>query len=82
MKVGDVSFHYGWTLHAAGPNCSSKMREAMIGTYYADGMRVMKPANSSQEGDRVRFLGGKEPGETADSELNTLAYRRDGNLSR
>ena len=76
MKVGDVSFHYGWTLHAAGPNGSNKMREAMIGTYYADGMRVMLPGNSSQEGDRVRFLGGKEAGEIADSELNTLAYRR------
>jgi ectoine hydroxylase-related dioxygenase (phytanoyl-CoA dioxygenase family) len=76
MKKGDVSFHYGWTLHAAGPNCSDKMREAMIGTYYADTMRVMKPVNSSQEGDRVRFLGGKQPGELADSELNTPAYRR------
>ena len=76
MKKGDVSFHYGWTLHAAGPNCSDKMREAMIGTYYADTMRVMTPVNPSQEGDRVRFLGGKLPGELADSELNTRAYRR------
>ena len=76
MRQGDVSFHYGWTLHAAGPNSSTKMREAMIGTYFADGMRVMKPKNDSQEGDRVNFLGGKQPGELADSALNTLAYRR------
>lgn len=76
MKQGDISFHYGWTLHAAGPNCSEKIREAMIGTYFADGMRVMTPTNPSQEGDRVKFLGGKQPGELADSPLNTLVYRR------
>ena len=76
MKRGDVSFHYGWTLHAAGPNCSDKVREAMIGTYFADGMRVMAPKNDSQESDRVRFLGGKAPGEIADSELNTLVYSK------
>ena len=76
MKAGDVSFHFGWTLHAAGPNCSEKVREAMIGTYFADGMRVMKPTNPSQEGDRVKFLGGKLPGEVADGPLNTLVYKR------
>jgi ectoine hydroxylase-related dioxygenase (phytanoyl-CoA dioxygenase family) len=76
MKKGDVSFHYGWTLHAAGPNCSDKVREAFIGTYFADGMRVMTPTNPSQEGDRVKFLGGKEAGELADSPLNTLVYKK------
>jgi ectoine hydroxylase-related dioxygenase (phytanoyl-CoA dioxygenase family) len=76
MKKGDISFHYGWTLHAAGPNCSDKVREAMIGTYFADGMRVMAPTNPSQENDRVNYLGGKEPGEIADSALNTLVYKR------
>ena len=76
MKQGAISFHYGWTLHAAGPNCSDKLREAMIGTYFSDGMRVMKPANPSQENDRVKFLGGKQAGEIADSPLNTLVYRK------
>ena len=50
----------------------------MIGTYFADGMRVMTPTNPSQENDRVKFLGGKLPGELADSELNTLVYKRGG----
>ena len=76
MKRGDVSFHYGWTLHATGPNCSDRLREAMVGTYFADGMRVMKPTNPSQENDRVKFLGGKQPGELADSALNTLVYKK------
>jgi len=76
MKRGDVSFHYGWTLHAAGPNCSDRLREAMVGTYFADGMRVMKPTNPSQENDRVKFLGGKQPGELANSALNTLVYKK------
>ncbi|MFA7345223.1 MAG: hypothetical protein WC003_13045 [Terrimicrobiaceae bacterium] len=42
--------------------------------YFADGMRVMRPVNPSQENDRVKFLGGKQPGELADSPLNTLVY--------
>jgi ectoine hydroxylase-related dioxygenase (phytanoyl-CoA dioxygenase family) len=77
MKQGDISFHYGWTLHAAGPNCSDRLREAMIGTYFADGMRVMQPTNPSQENDRVKYLAGKLAGEIADSELNTLVYKRE-----
>jgi ectoine hydroxylase-related dioxygenase (phytanoyl-CoA dioxygenase family) len=76
MSVGDISFHYGWTLHSAGANTSNVLREAMIGTYYADGMRVMQPTNSSQENDRVKYLGGRQPGELADSDLNRLIYSR------
>jgi ectoine hydroxylase-related dioxygenase (phytanoyl-CoA dioxygenase family) len=76
MQRGDISFHYGWTLHSAGPNISNTLREAMIGTYFADGMRVMAPTNPAQENDRVKFLGGKQPGELADSPLNTLVYKK------
>jgi len=76
MKAGDATFHYGWTLHGAGPNRTNTMREAMIVTMFADGMKVATPTNSSQENDRVKYLGGRAPGELADSDLNTLLYRR------
>jgi ectoine hydroxylase-related dioxygenase (phytanoyl-CoA dioxygenase family) len=74
MKAGDATFHYGWTLHGAGANVSQTMREAMIVTMFADGMRVAEPQNKSQENDRVVYLGGRAPGELADSTLNTLLY--------
>jgi ectoine hydroxylase-related dioxygenase (phytanoyl-CoA dioxygenase family) len=74
MKAGDACFHYGWTLHAAGANTSATLREAMIVTFFADGMRVMAPANAKQEGDRIKFLGGRDPGALADSPLNTLVW--------
>jgi len=76
MKAGDATFHYGWTLHGAGPNRTDTMREAMIVTMFADGMRVATPTNPSQEGDRVKYLGGRAPGELADSDLNTLLYQK------
>jgi ectoine hydroxylase-related dioxygenase (phytanoyl-CoA dioxygenase family) len=76
MAAGDISFHYGWTLHAAGANYSDTVREAMIVTYFADGMRVAPPANPHQEHDRIKFLGGRSPGMLADSGLNPLVYRR------
>ncbi|QMW24418.1 phytanoyl-CoA dioxygenase family protein [Sandaracinobacteroides saxicola] len=75
MRAGDISFHYGWTLHAAGANFSNTLREAMIVTYFADGMRVAQPSNPHQEHDRIKFLGGREPGAIADSPLNPLVYQ-------
>ena len=76
MKAGDATFHYGWTLHGAGPNRTNTLREAMIVTMFANGMRVAKPSNPSQENDRVKYLGGRDPGALADSDLNTLIYQR------
>lgn len=76
MAAGDACFHWGWTLHSATANRSRRLREAMVVTYYADGMRVGIPQNEHQEGDRVRFLGGRGPGELADHPDNPVAYRR------
>ncbi|MBA2480000.1 MAG: phytanoyl-CoA dioxygenase family protein [Planctomycetes bacterium] len=75
MEPGDATFHNGWTLHGTGPNLTDRMREAMVMSMYADGMRVAQPTNPQQEGDRINFLGGRAPGEFADGELNELIYR-------
>ena len=74
MSAGDATFHYGWTLHSAPPNCSTAMRKAMVVTYYADGARVIPPQHASHENDRVKFLDGVAPGEYARSELNPILY--------
>ena len=74
MKAGDATFHLGWTIHGASANNSDKMREAMIVTYYPDGTKVDELSNESRINDAKQFLGGKQPGELADSELNTVVY--------
>ena len=76
MRAGDATFHSGWTLHAAADNASRKTREAMVVTYFANGTRAARPTNDSQEHDRKFFLGGRQPGELADSERNPLVYGR------
>ncbi len=72
MKAGDATFHLAWTIHSAGPNCSDKMREVMTIIYFADGARVTSPTNSYQQADLDAWLGGKLPGEVADSRLNPI----------
>jgi ectoine hydroxylase-related dioxygenase (phytanoyl-CoA dioxygenase family) len=74
MKAGDATFHLGWTIHGASANKSDTMREAMIVTYYPDGTRVDALSNPSRVGDAKDFLGGRRPGELADSALNTRVY--------
>jgi ectoine hydroxylase-related dioxygenase (phytanoyl-CoA dioxygenase family) len=76
MQAGDATFHYGWTLHGAGPNRSDRMRAAMIVAMFADGTRVAAPTNPSQEEDRVLFLDSRAPGELAAGPLNPLVYHR------
>ena len=74
LKAGDCTFHLGWTIHGAPANRSKKLREAMIVTFYPDGTRVDKLSNPSRVNDAKNFLGGRKPGQLADSELNTVVY--------
>ncbi len=75
LAAGDCTFHLGWTVHGAPANRSSAMREAMIVTFYPDGTRVDALSNPSRVNDARVYLGGRAPGELADSELNTVVYR-------
>ena len=75
LAAGDCTFHLGWTVHGAPANHSDAMREAMIVTFYPDGTRVDTLSNPSRVNDARVYLGGRKPGELADSELNTVVYR-------
>ena len=81
LQAGDATFHLGWTIHGASANTSSTMREAMIITWYPDGTRVDELSNPNREGDARDFLGGRAPGELADSPMNTLVYPESGSGS-
>ena len=77
MKAGDATFHNAWLIHGATANRSTAMREAMIVTFYPDGTRVDELINPSRVNDAKVFLGGRIPGELADSELNEVVYRNE-----
>lgn len=78
MAAGDATFHNGWLIHGATANQTARMREAMIVTYYPDGTRCDELTNPSRVNDAKVFLGGRQPGELADSELNTVVYPANG----
>jgi hypothetical protein len=77
MQAGDATFHNAWTLHSAGPNITNLLREAMIVTFYPDGTRVDECSNPSRVNDAEHFLGGRKAGDVADSEMNTVVYRKE-----
>ncbi len=70
LRAGDATFHRGWTLHRASANPTARMRPAMTVIYFADGTRVAKPQNPSQEFDRQLWLGGLEAGALVDGAGN------------
>ena len=73
LRAGDATFHLGWTIHSAGPNLNAdRSREVMTVIYIPDGTRIAKPANPHQQADLDAFLGGRCPGELADSEMNPI----------
>ncbi len=72
IKAGDATFHSGWTLHNAPPNTTTRMREVMTIIYFADGARVLEPDNSFRQNDLDAWLGGRQPGEVADSMMNPV----------
>lgn len=69
MVAGDTTWHNGWTVHKAPANPSGGMRAVMTVIYFADPATVTAPSSRYQEQD-LFWLGGRQPGEAADSELN------------
>ena len=74
LNVGDVSFHNGWTLHAAGGNRTQTAREAMTMIYFEDGARIIAPDHANREADLARWFPGQAPGELAASRLNPVVF--------
>ena len=73
MSAGDATFHLSGTIHSAGPNKSpDKTREVMTVIYFADGAKVTEPENEHQAADLQAWLGGRSPGERANSDLNPI----------
>jgi ectoine hydroxylase-related dioxygenase (phytanoyl-CoA dioxygenase family) len=72
VRAGDATFHSGGTLHGAGANRSTKVREILTVIYFATGTRVARPSNPNQQVDLDVFIPGARPGDEARSELNPV----------
>ena len=75
FDLGEVSYHYGWTYHRAGPNTSDRPRRVMTIIYMEDGMRLAAPKNKAQENDWRDWLPGAQIGQAISTELNPVLYR-------
>ncbi|MEX1276276.1 MAG: phytanoyl-CoA dioxygenase family protein [Bacteroidota bacterium] len=75
FDLGEVSYHYGWTFHRAGPNVSQIPRAVMTIIYMEDGIKVTDLTREEHHADRDAFLPGTKTGDPAATEMNPLLYR-------
>lgn len=76
FDLGEVSFHYGYTFHRAGPNTTAKPREVMTIIYMDRDMRLAEPANKAQVNDWNAWCPGAKVGEIIDTHLNPILYEK------
>ena len=74
LNAGDATFHAGWTVHAAHPNTSAKIREVLTVIYYEDGAHIMEPDSDFRKVDMEVFHPGAKPGDLAATPLNPILY--------
>lgn len=75
-ELGEVSFHYGWTIHRAGPNTTSRPREAMTIIYMDENMRLKEPSNQNQRNDWNNWCPGAKVREVINTPLNPVIYSK------
>lgn len=76
FDLGEVSFHYGFTFHRAGPNTIPFAREVMTIIYMDSEMRLAEPKNEQQKNDWRTWLPGAQIGEPINTPLNPVLYER------
>jgi ectoine hydroxylase-related dioxygenase (phytanoyl-CoA dioxygenase family) len=76
FDLGEVSFHYGWTLHRAGPNTTDRPRKVHTVIYMDRKMILAEPANVNQRIDWEAWTPSTKVGEVMDDELNPVLYGR------
>lgn len=76
FKLGDVSFHLGWTFHRAPPNLTERAREAMTIIYVDSEIRVCEPANEQQAHSAGICMPDGVAGSVLGTTYNPVLYRR------
>jgi len=72
--LGEVSFHYGWTLHRAGGNTTSSPRKVHTVIYIDEDMKLAEPRNQNQRNDWDRWSPSSKVGEVMADPLNPVIY--------
>lgn len=72
--AGEVSFHYGWTLHRAGPNTTDQPRRVHTVIYMDRAMRLAPPKNDAQQSDWERWTPSTQVGEVMADARNPVLY--------
>ena len=76
FKLGDVSYHLGWTLHRAGPNKTTTPRRVFTIIYMDIDMRLSAPTNKNQQIDWEGWTPSTQIGEIMNDPLNPILYER------
>ena len=76
FDLGEVSYHYGWTYHRAGPNVSKLPRRVMTVIYMDKDIRVAKPKSKAQEHDSQSCMPGVPIGEVPNTHLNPILWEK------
>ncbi len=74
FKLGDVSFHTGWTFHRAGANMSGFPRAVMTVIYMDEDITVIKPTDELHLRELESWMPGTEIGAVPASPLNPILY--------
>jgi ectoine hydroxylase-related dioxygenase (phytanoyl-CoA dioxygenase family) len=74
FDLGEVSYHYGWTFHRAGPNQSTDPRRVMTVIYVDEDMRLIAPDSKAREGDRAAFAADVPVGGVLNSPLTPVIW--------
>jgi hypothetical protein len=76
LKLGDVSVHFGWTVHTALPNASRRAREVVAIVYFAEGARFA-PEGRSPATERLNgYLRNAQHGDVVAGPTHPIAYSR------
>ena len=73
-KLGDVSFHLGWTLHRAGPNSTTRPRKVHTVIYMDCNMKLAEPSNPNQSLDHEKWTPSTAVGEVMNDPLNPILF--------
>ena len=74
FRIGDVSFHAGWTFHRAAPNTTSTARRVMCIIYMDRDMLLKAPSNPNQKMDWDTWCPGAHVGEIINTPLNPVLF--------
>lgn len=76
--LGEVSFHYGWTLHRAGGNTTDRPRKVHTVIFMDEDMKLAEPRNENQKRDHGMWSPTSKAGGVMNDPLNPVVYSTRG----